>query len=324
MASVLNEPYFQSEAAAFERLEAIVWPNGPTCPHCGNMDKFYVLSGVRSKPSKKNPEGVVRHGLKKCAACRGQFTVRSGTVFEESHVALHLWFQATYLMCSSKKGVSANQLHRTLGVALQTGWFMGHRIREAMRSGGLAPPMGGKGKFVEIDETFIGRKEGAEVRRGGAHKNIVLSLVERGGPARSFHVGSTKKEDIIPIVKANIHRETHVMTDESNTYVNLNEYFAKHGVVDHSRKEYAYTDRVSGTSFGINSAEGYYSVFKRGMKGIYQHCKEKHLHRYVAEFDFRHSNRVRLGIDDMDRTVRALRGIVGKRLTYRDSSKTGA
>ena len=137
---------------------------------------------------------------------------------------------------------------------------MAHRIREGMRSGPLAP-MGGAGSIVEIDETFIGKKEGAEVRRGGAHKNIVLSLVERGGSARSFHVGSTKKEDIIPIVKANIAKETHVMTDESNTYVNLNEYFAKHGVVDHSRKEYAYTDRVSGISFGINSAEGYYSVY---------------------------------------------------------------
>jgi transposase-like protein len=224
MVSVLNEPYFNDENAAFDRLEAIVWPNGPTCPHCGNVDKFYVLSGVRSKASKKHPEGVVRHGLKKCAACRGQFTVRSGTVFEESHVALHLWFQATYLMCSSKKGVSANQLHRTLGVALQTAWFMGHRIREAMRSGPLAP-MGGAGEIVEIDETYIGRKEGTEVRRGGAHKNIVLSLIERGGEARSFHVDTTKKEDIIPIVKANIDRETHVMTDESNTYRGLGAHF---------------------------------------------------------------------------------------------------
>ena len=157
--------------------------------------------------------------------------------------------------------------------------------------------MGGEGEIVEIDETFIGRKEGAEVRRGASHKNVVLSLIERGGEARSFHVQSTKKEDIIPIVKANIAKETHVMTDESNTYSDLGKHFKSHDVVDHSRKEYAYTDRVRNLDIGINGAEGYYSVFKRGMKGIYQHCAEKHLHRYVGEFDFRHSNRVKLGVD---------------------------
>ena len=180
-----------------------------------------------------------------------------------------------------------------------------------------AGPLGGEGEIVEIDETFIGRKEGAEVRRGASHKNIVLSLVERGGSARSFHVGSTKKEDIIPIVKANIAKETHVMTDESNTYSGLGKHFKSHDVVDHSRKEYAYTDRVTNMKIGINSAEGYYSVFKRGMNGVYQHCAEKHLHRYVGEFDFGHSNRIRLGVDDVERTERAIKGIVGKRLTYR-------
>jgi transposase-like protein len=224
--------------------------------------------------------------------------------------------QAIHLICSSKKGISSNQLHRTLGVTLKTAWFMSHRVREAMRSGPLAP-MGGEGAIVEIDETFIGHKEGVEVRRGGAHKNIVLSLIERGGEARSFHVDTTKKEDIIPIVKANIARETHVMTDESNTYRGLGAHFKSHDVVDHSRGEYAYTDRVTNLQIGINAAEGYYSVFKRGMKGVYQHCAEKHLHRYVAEFDFRHSNRVRLGVDDVERAGRALKGVLGKRLTYR-------
>jgi transposase-like protein len=165
MASVLQEDYFHDEVAAFGKLESILWPEGPACPHCGSVGTFYALEGVRSKPSNKNPEGIVRHGLKKCAACRGQFTVRKGTVFEDSPVPLTLWFQAVYLLCSSKKGVSANQLHRTLGVTLQTAWFMGHRIRYAMRTDG-AGPAGGEGRTVEIDETYIGLKAGEKKRRG--------------------------------------------------------------------------------------------------------------------------------------------------------------
>ena len=317
MSSVLNEDRFQSEEAAFAYVEAQVWPKGRVCPHCGIIDQSGALKGESN-----------RVGLYKCYACRKPFTVRVGTIFESSHVALRLWLQAIHLLCSSKKGISSNQLHRTLGVTLKTAWFMSHRIREAMRSGDLSP-MGGSGSIVEIDETFIGRKEGAEVRRGASHKNIVLSLIERGGEARSFHVESTKKEEIIPIVKANIAKEdlsspnaapqeeTHVMTDESNTYSDLGKHFKSHDVVDHSRKEYAYTDRVRNLNIGINGAEGYYSVFKRGMKGVYQHCAEKHLHRYVGEFDFRHSNRVKLGVDDTERAERALKGVVGKRLTYR-------
>ncbi|MFZ1965244.1 MAG: IS1595 family transposase [Roseiarcus sp.] len=315
MASVLKEDYFQNEASAFERLEAIVWPNGPICPHCkNNGDKGHIgcLDGVKDK------KGRVRLGLKKCYACRGQFTVRKGTVFEDSPIPLTLWFQGAYLMCSSKKGVSANQLHRTLGVALQTAWFMGHRLREAMRTGGLAP-MGGAGSIIEIDETFIGRKEGVEKAKAGyGHKNAVLSLVERGGSVRSFHVDSTRKEDVLPIIRANIARETHVMTDEANQYAQLGEDFVKHDSVDHHREEYAYRDRLTGTLIGTNTVEGFYSIFKRGMKGVYQHCSEKHLHRYVAEFDFRYSNRVARGVNDGARTERALRGIFGKRLTYRE------
>lgn len=176
MASVLNEPYFSDEAAAFRELERIVWPNGPICPFCGNMGRMYKLEGVRTKPSKKHPEGIVRHGLRKCGECRKQFTVRKGTLFEDSPIPLHLWFQVFYLICSGKKGISANQLHRTLGVTLTTGWFMGHRLREAMRSSDLSP-MGGAGGIVEIDETYIGRKEGRDVERGTGHKNAVLTLV---------------------------------------------------------------------------------------------------------------------------------------------------
>jgi len=302
----LTNPIFNDEAAAWAHFEAIRWPDGrPVCPHCGVIGNADKINGE-----------TARAGLYRCHECVKQFTATIGTIYESSHIPMHKWLLATHLMCSSKKGISAHQLMRNLNLgSYRTGWFMAHRIREAMRSGPLAP-MGGTGSIVEVDETFIGKKEGAEVRRGASHKNIVLSLVERGGSARSFHVDSTKKEDIIPIVKANIAKETHVMTDESNTYSGLGKHFKSHDVVDHSRKEYAYTDRVRNLNIGINSAEGYYSVFKRGMKGIYQHCKEKHLHRYVAEFDFRHSNRSALGVEDMERAKRIIAGAANKRLTY--------
>jgi transposase-like protein len=320
MASVLTEAYFNDEGAAFDRLEEILWPHGPVCPHCGNMGRTYTLIGVRSKPSKKHPSGIVRHGLRKCGECRAQFTVRKGTVFEDSPVPLHVWFQAAYLLCASKKGISSNQLSRTLGVTLQTAWFMSHRLREAMRQGSLAP-MGGEGGIVEIDESYIGRKPGVQARPGWVrHKHAVLTLVERGGGARSFHVDDVTKESIVPIIRANITRESHLMTDEAKRYERLGREFASHGVVDHSREEYGYTDRETGRKVNTNTVEGFYSIFKRGMKGVYQHCSEKHLHRYLAEFDFRYSNRVKLGVNDRARTDNALRGIVGKRLLYRDSS----
>ena len=307
MTAELQDPRFTDETAAREALEVVVWPNGIVCRHCGNADA--------SKIAKLETKSV-RPGLYFCNECKSQFTATVGTVFERSKIPLTKWWMAMHLIGSSKKGMSSHQLHRMLGISYKSTWFMMHRIREAMRIGDLAPPMGGAGSIVEIDETFIGRKEGAKVRRGGAHKNVVLSLVERGGEARSFHVNSTKKEDIIPNVKANIAKETHVMTDESNTYADLGKHFKSHDVVDHSRKEYAYTDKKTNINIGINGAEGYYSVFKRGMKGVYQHCAEKHLHRYVAEFDFRHSNRSPLGIEDAERVSKIAAGITGKRLTY--------
>ena len=308
----LQNPIFTDETKAREWLETRVWPKGVVCPHCGNADaaRITALKGQAH-----------RAGVYQCNECREQFTCTVGTVFERSKIPLTKWLAALFMLASSKKGVSAHQVHRMLGISYKSTWFMMHRLREAMRTGGLTP-MGSAGSIVEIDETFIGRKEGAEVRRGGAHKNVVLSLIERGGEARAFHVNSTKREDIIPIVKANIAKETHVMTDESNTYSDLGKHFKSHDVVDHSRKEYAYTDRVRNLNISINSAEGYYSVFKRGMKGVYQHCKEKHLHRYVAEFDFRHSNRSALGVEDMERAEKLAAGIVGKRLTYRRGEET--
>src|SRR5208283_2240191 len=227
MSSVLNEARFQNEETAFAYVEANVWPNGRVCPHCGVVDQSGALQGASN-----------RVGLYKCYACRKPFTVKVGTIFESSHVKLHIWLQAMHLICSSKKGISANQLHRTLGVTLKTAWFMGHRVREAMRDGALAP-MGGAGGIVEVDETFIGRKQGmAKGNTGGKHKNAVLTLVERGGSARSFHVENISKAGIIPIVKANIDRETHLMTDEAGHYITVGKEFASHQSVDHSRDEY--------------------------------------------------------------------------------------
>jgi transposase-like protein len=294
--SVLSAAYFHDEAAAFQDLEAILWPNGPVCPRCGGMDRITVVKGGRM-------------GLRRCGPCKRQFTVTVGTVFESSHVPLNLWLQAVYLMCSSKKGISSHQLMRTLDVQYKTAWFMTHRIREAMKAGKL-PPMGGADVTVEIDETFIGKKAGEPVRRGYAHKHAVLTLVQRGGSARSFHVDGTKATDLLPIIKANVLPGTRVMTDEAGQYAHLGKFFTEHDFVRHGAGEY-----VRGDSH-TNTVEGFYSVFKRGMKGVYQHCAEKHLHRYVAEFDFRYNNRVKLGVDDAARAERALKGVVGKRLTY--------
>jgi len=315
--SVLDRSYFHDEEAAFDKLEKLLWPNGPVCAHCGNTERIYTLKGVRSKPSKANPEGIVRHGLKKCGKCRKQFTVRVGTVFESSHIPLHKWFQAVHLLCSSKKGISSHQLHRLLDITYEAAWFMSHRIRESMRTGSLAP-MGGDGGsgIVEADETFIGRKKGVPKKRGTAHKHAVLSLVERGGEVRSVHVDDVKADTLVPIVNANIAKEANVMTDDAATYYQKLEGFASHDTVNHSAEEYVRHEDGK-PPIHTNTVEGYFSIFKRGMKGVYQHCSEKHLHRYLAEFDFRYNNRSAKGIEDAERTERALMGIKGKRLTYR-------
>jgi transposase-like protein len=311
--SVLSRPYFHDEAAAFEHVEAILWPQGPVCHHCGTMERAYRLKGVRSKASKKNPNGVERHGLYKCGECRKQFTVRMGTIFEETHLPLHKWLQAIHLMCSSKKGISSHQLHRVLECTYKTAWFLSHRIREAMRSGELAPPMGGDGKTVEIDATYFGSLKG--LPKSGANKNVVLTLVERGGIARSFHVDGETTARILPIVNANIARETDMMSDEARAYPRALAAFASHEMVNHGKEEYVRYE--SGYTVHTNTIEGYFSIFKRGMKGVYQHCAEHHLHRYLAEFDFRYSNRSAMGIEDGVRSIKALMGAKGKRLTYR-------
>src|SRR5580704_18277015 len=264
MKSALSPNHFHDEVAAFAFVESRVWPNGPTCPHCGGVERIGKMKGK-----------TTRLGLYKCYQCYKPFTVRMGTVFEASHVPLRYWLQAMAFMTASKKGISSNQLHRTLGVTLKTAWFMSHRIREAMRIVGVEP-MGGAGEVVEADETFIGRQAGQPKRRAGwGHKNAVLTLVERGGRARSFHVDSTTVAQIAPIVRANIAKETALMTDEARQYLEVGAEFASHESVNHGREEY-----VRG-HIHTNTVEGYYSIFKRGMKGIYQHCSERHLHCYL-------------------------------------------
>ena len=306
--AILQNPIFTDNDKAREWLEARVWASGRACPHCGTVDQSSLLHGKAH-----------RSGLYQCNSCREQFTVTVGTVFERSKIPLCKWLAALFLMVGSKKGVSAHQVHRTLAISYKSTWFMMHRLREAMRSGDLAP-MGGPGSIIEIDETFISKKEGAEVGRGTAHKRVVLTLVERKGGARSFHIDSASAATILPIVRENIARESHVMTDEAKYYNTLGSEYARHDTVRHTIGEYGYRDRKTGVYVHTNTLEGYNSIFKRGMKGIYQHCKEKHLHRYVAEFEFRYSNRVALGIDDRARADILAKGIIGKRLTYRRPS----
>src|SRR3954451_278864 len=305
--SNLQNPMFQDDAKAREWLEALVWPNGPICPHCGNADQD-KLTGLKGKAH--------RPGLYQCAECREQFTVTVKTVFERSKIPLTKWLAALFLLTASKKGVSAHQIHRSLGISYKSSWFMMHRLREALRVGGLMPPMGSNGGTVEADETFIGRLQGQKKGKAAwAHKNVVLTLVERGGSARSFHIDGVRTGDILPIVRANVSREAQLMTDEANAYKVIADIDGlNHETIKHSKHEYV---RYEGDKIiSTNTVEGYYSIFKRGMKGVYQHCAEKHLHRYLAEFDFRYSNRIRLGVDDVERTERAIKGIVGKRLTY--------
>jgi transposase-like protein len=304
-ASVIDAKALHNEASAYAWIEARLWPDGPTCPHCGGIDR---ISKMRGKST--------RIGLYKCYQCRKPFSVKVGTVFEASHVPMHYWLQAAYLMCSSKKGVSSNQLHRTLGVTLKTAWFMSHRLREAMRVIGVEP-MGGAGEIIEIDETFVGKQEGQK-KGGPGRSNVAMTLVTRSGEARSFHVDGVANAQLMPIIRANISKEAFVITDELRTYQALGKEFWMHQTVNHSADEY-----VRGIVH-TNTVEGYYSIFKRGMTGIYQHCSEKHLHRYLAEFDFRYSNRVRLGVNDVERTERAIMGIVGKRLTYQTTPQRAA
>jgi transposase-like protein len=301
--SMFNAAHFQSPEAAREYLEALRWGSDRVCAHCGTVNESFATKKA----------GVYRCRVKEC---RKDFSVTTKSVMESSHIKLNVWLQAFFLMAFSKKGISSHQLHRALGITYKSAWFLTHRIREAMRAGGLMPPMGSDGGIVEADETFIGRLEGQPVRRGGAsHKNTVFTLVERGGPAHSFYIDGTRAGDFLPIIRANLARETRLMTDELSNYKIVAEIEGiAHESVKHSQEEYVRSE------VHTNTVEGFYSIFKRGMKGVYQHCKEKHLHRYLCEFDFRYSNRVALGVHDGERADLAIKGAAGKRLTYRQAN----
>jgi transposase-like protein len=312
--SVLSQPRFHDEAKAFEYLESMIWADGVVCPHCGVIGgRVYKLDGVRGKPSKKSPEGAIRHGLKKCGECRKQFTAKVGTVFEDAKLPLHIMLQAVHLMMSSKKGISSHQLSRVLEIQYNSAWFLSHRIREALRSGDLAP-FGSGGGIVEVDETFIGRIKGAPKKRAFHHKMKVLALIDRDTrTARTMVVDNVTAATLMPIVRTNVAKEATIMTDEHKAYTKITDHFAAHGTTVHSAGQYV---DLNDRTIHSNTVEGYFSIFKRGMKGVYQHCGEQHLHRYLAEFEFRYNNRTANGVDDRARADRALAGIVGKRLTY--------
>ena len=299
MPSHLNNPIFHDEDAAREWFEARIWPDGPFCPHCGSAT-VTRLQGKKHRP-----------GLFQCNDCREQFTVTVNTVCERSKIPLHKWCMAIYLLNSSKKGMSALQMHRMMGGSYKTAWFMMHRIREAMREGKLPGGLGGQNKVVEADETYVGGK--ARNRKNKVPAKIaVLSLVERDGKVRSFPIGNVTATTLRPIIVSHVSRASYLMTDESTVYPVIGREFAGHGTVNHSAEEY-----VRAHFWHTNTVEGYFSILKRGIVGVYHWVSEAHLHRYAAEFDFRYNHRVALGYTDMQRTEIAAAGIYGKRLTYR-------
>ena len=303
--SVLSAPHFHNEDAAFAYIEKAIWPDGPYCPFCG------VTGGHVRKLNGK----TTRKGLHKCYACQKPFTVRMGTIFESSHLPLHLWLQVIHLMCASKKGIATRQIQRMLQCSMKTAWFLTHRIREAMKDGSL-DPLGSEGIAVEVDETYIGGKEknkhaNKKLRagRGAVGKVAVLSLVERNGRVRSIRVASVTAGKLRPVLVAQIDSKSNLYTDEAGQYRQMGRDF-EHNSVNHSANEY-----VRGNAH-TNTVENYFSILKRGITGCYFHVSEAHLHRYLAEFDFRYSNREGLGVDDVGRAAVALKGFKGKRLTY--------
>lgn len=308
----LTDPIFNNEDAARAHFEAIRWPDGRVCPHCGVIDNSVLLQGKSTRP-----------GLYKCRDCRKPFSATIGTIYERSHIPMHKWLLATHLMVSSKKGISAHQLFRMLGFgSYRTAWFMAMRIREAMVSNDPTP-FGSDGGAVEIDETFIGRLKGVpKATRGFHHKMKVLALIDRDtGRARTMVIDAVNAETLMPIVLANVAREARVMTDEHYGYRHIKAHFAAHGTTCHGKDQYVdFNDRT----IHSNTVEGYFSIFKRGMRGVYQHCSEGYLHRYLAEFDFRYSNRIAAGVDDTERARIAVKGVIGKRLTYQQPHQRAA
>lgn len=303
MSANLQDPRFIDETAARKALEAVIWPNGPTCPHCGNADPDKI-----AKLATKS----ARLGLHYCNECKGQFTATVGTLFEKSKIPLSKWWLAMHLIGSSKKGMSSHQLHRMLGVSYKSTWFMMHRIREAMDD---TPPsaIGGADKVIEADETYVGGKAKNRAYKPEPKKHIVMTLIERGGEARSFHIKNATAKTLRDTAVKIASRKSYLMTDENAAYTKLGTEFDGHATVNHSADEYV---RLGGFVHG-NSAENYFSIFKRGVIGTFHHISEQHLHRYLAEFDFRYNNRSGLGTEDKERVTKIAAGITGKRLTYR-------
>jgi transposase-like protein len=300
---VLSAPHFHNEEAAFAYVEAHLWPEGAVCPHCGNVDQKAIgrLTGKTSRP-----------GLRKCYACRKTFTVRIGSIFEDSHFPLHLWLQAIQLITASKKGMSTRQIQRTFRCSMKTAWFLMHRIREIMKrpNDGLDSPAGGEGMTIEADLTYVGRKAGTKVHPGTGHVRPVLALIERDGGARSFHMPNVRADSLRAVIGSHASPKSHFMTDEEASFVGIGWNFASHSTVKHSADEY-----VRG-NVHTNTVEGFFSILKRGMYGVYQHVSEAHLHRYLTEFDFRYSHREKLGVNDVARAALTLKGAKGRRLTY--------
>lgn len=302
MQSILSRPEFQNEEAAFAYVEARLWPDGPACPKCGVIGKAGRLQGKSSRP-----------GLWKCYACRKQFTVRMGTVLESSHVPMHIWLQIMFVMCSSKKGFPTRQIQRMLNCSMKTAWFLGHRVREAMKDTKdlFTPQLGGTGSTLEVDETYVGGSGENRAFAPTPPKQIVMSLVQRGGKVRSFHVPNVTATSLAPIIAFHANRDSRFMSDEATVYRYIGWNFkGGHETVVHSRKEYVRGDAYT------NTVEGYFSILKRGIYGVYFHVSEAHLNRYLSEFDFRYSHRVNVGFDDVKRTDLAIKGAKGKRLTY--------
>lgn len=297
MTADLTNPIFSDETKAREHLEALRWPSGPFCPHCGEAENVTRLEGASHRP-----------GLHQCNSCRQHFSVTVGTLFERSHIPLHKWMLAFHLMAASKKGMSAHQLHRMLGITYKSAWFMAHRIREAMKRP-ERPKVGGKGKIVEADETFWGTKPNAKIGRGGyQHKNTIVALVERSGDVRAFHVPDCTVKSVKKVLDENAERDSHLMTDDARHYRKMGREFAKHSSVNHTAKEYVRGDAHT------NTIEGFFSILKRGLVGTYHQVGCQHLQRYVTEFDFRYNHRL---MSDVERATAMLQGIDNKRLTYR-------
>ena len=317
MSSVLSAKHFHDEQAAYDWVEARLWPNGPVCPRCKGTERVSLMGGQST-----------RIGTYKCYACRKPFTVKVGTVFESSHIPMHIWLQAIHLMAASKKGFSTQQFARTLGVSLKSAWFLSHRIREAMKDDGAIFGGGGgpdgKANIVEADETYFGQNPEVPFNRTPIRNmNAVMTLVDRStGRARSVVMSELNSSKILEIFRENVAREARLYTDDAQHYKPVGKEQAGHETVAHARGEFY---KAGDATIHTQTVENYYSVFKRGMRGTYQHCARKHLHRYCAEFDFRYSNRIALGVADHERADRLLKGAVGKRLTYRaaDSGRPG-